>query len=118
MLMGRILPACLIALLFLSWADMGLCQEWDDFEYYLYQDPIAVGHTTAKINIRAEPSVDAEILDVFFEGDKFRIIEEGPQDTIAGSTDYWYFVADEADINYGWVFGAYIAIEYYVDWGD
>lgn len=118
MLMRRILPVFLVYLSLLSWVNPTVCQEWEDRDNYLYQTPFAVGHSTVKLNIRAKPSINSEVIGQFYEGDRFRIILKGPQNTIDDITDWWYFVADEADIQYGWVFGAYIVIEQYLDFEE
>jgi len=64
----------------------------------------------SKVNIRSTPSLNSEVIFQLNTGDKCDIIEKGKQETIKGSTNFWY------KINYsgknGWVFGDFISLSY------
>ncbi len=62
----------------------------------------------AGLRVRSSPGTDGEVLGKLDAGVKVRALRTGPEDTIAGATQLWVYVAAPGG-HEGWVFGQFLS---------
>lgn len=61
------------------------------------------------VNLRVEPNLKAVRIRQLKTNDTCEIIEKGKQETIDGTTDFWYKIKHKT--KEGWIFGAFTSIK-------
>lgn len=63
----------------------------------------------SQVRLRDAPGIDGKILYKLSKGEIVRILDKGKQETINGTTSFWYKVVDWDGLE-GWIFGEYLNI--------
>ena len=64
--------------------------------------------TGSGLRVRNAPGTDGDVLGKLDAGVAVRAIQSGPEDTIGGATNIWFYVVAPGGL-VGWVFGQFLA---------